>query len=153
MTQTKGVLDAIAAWKKVVEQIPGARLIMAGDGPERERGMLARATARDREVGRMAGVSSPEEEKRRLLAESRVLLAPSREEGWGIAVCEALASGLPVVAYRLPVLDELFDSAYSAADPGQIDDLAARAIAILRDDALGDRPRCPSDGKWRCGTT
>ena len=80
-----------------------------------------------------------EEEKRTILRESRLLLAPSSEEGWGIAVAEALAAGVPVVAYTLPVLDELFGSAYVGTPVGDIDTLAARAVEVLTDDALATR--------------
>jgi glycosyltransferase involved in cell wall biosynthesis len=137
MTHTKGVLDAISAWKKVVERVPAARLIMVGEGPDREKGMLHARTLQIETSVEWPGFVT-EHEKRLLLAESSVLVAPSREEGWGIAICEALASGLPVVAYRLPVLDELFPSAYSAAPLGEINDLAARIVAVLGDDVLSD---------------
>jgi glycosyltransferase involved in cell wall biosynthesis len=33
---------------------------------------------------------------------------PSLFEGWGIAVAEALACGIPVVAYDIPALREVF---------------------------------------------
>jgi glycosyltransferase involved in cell wall biosynthesis len=52
-----------------------------------------------------------ESEKFRLLKSSRVFLMPSRYESWGIVIGEALAIGLPVVAYELeayrPVFGEL----------------------------------------------
>jgi glycosyltransferase involved in cell wall biosynthesis len=39
---------------------------------------------------------------------SKVFLFPSRFEGWGLAVDEALACGLPVVCYNIPALREVF---------------------------------------------
>jgi glycosyltransferase involved in cell wall biosynthesis len=62
-----------------------------------------------------------------------VLVAPSYEEGWGIAVCEALASGVPVVAYRHPVLDEVFGDAYLGIRRGDIDRMADLAVRLLTD--------------------
>ena len=138
MTHVKGVRDAIEAWALVLRRVPDARLVMVGSGPERE---PARALAR--QLGVSAAVEWPgfvsEDEKRRLLNESRLLLAPSREEGWGIAVAEALAGGVPVVAYTLPVLDELFGSSYVGTPVGDVDALAARAVEVLTDDAMATR--------------
>lgn len=44
----------------------------------------------------------PEEEKIAVLKASKVFVFPSYEEGFGIAILEAMACGLPVVAYDLP---------------------------------------------------
>ncbi len=49
-----------------------------------------------------------EEEKYSILSQSRVLALPSKEEGYGIVVQEALTLGVPVVCYKLPALLELF---------------------------------------------
>ena len=49
-----------------------------------------------------------EEEKFRLLKSSRVFLMPSHYESWGIVVGEALACGLPVVAYQLEPYRQIF---------------------------------------------
>jgi len=49
-----------------------------------------------------------EADKNRLLVEARLGLSLSSEEGWGLAVNEYLASELPVVAYDLPVFQEVF---------------------------------------------
>jgi glycosyltransferase involved in cell wall biosynthesis len=63
-----------------------------------------------------------------------VLVAPSYEEGWGIAVAEALASGLPAIAYRLSNLDEVFGDAYIGVAVGDRDGLATELVRLLTDD-------------------
>jgi glycosyltransferase involved in cell wall biosynthesis len=137
MVHTKGVVDAVETWALVRAAVPDATLVMVGVGPEREH-----AAARAEELGIADAVEwrgfVSEDEKRRILSESRLLLAPSYEEGWGISVCEALASAVPVAAYRLPVLDELFDSAYLAAPPGDVAGLAELAARALTDNPFAE---------------
>ena len=137
MARTKGVRDAVKAWSRVRRALPSARLRMVGTGPEREGGIQLAA-----QLGIVEGIEwpgfVPEDEKRRILRESRVFVAPSYEEGWGIAVCEALASGVPVVAYRHPVLDELFGGAYVGVTAGDVEALAEHVIRVLEDDAYAD---------------
>lgn len=135
MTRPKGVADAVSAWAIVTRRFPDARLVMLGEGPEREGGiLLSRKLGIERSIDWPGFV--PEEEKVRLFRESQLFLAPSYEEGWGIAVCEALASGVPVVAYRLPALEELFSGAYCAVDVGDVNALAAQVLALFGDEAL-----------------
>ena len=133
MVRSKGVLDAVEAWAAVVRELPDARLVLIGTGPE-----VGKARARAVRLGIAPSLESrgfvPVEEKLAELAAARLLLAPSYEEGWGISVCEGLASGLPVVAYRLRTLDELFGDAYVPVPVGDVDVLARTAVGLLRDD-------------------
>ena len=138
LVATKGVLDAIRAWARVRAAVPEAKLVIAGEGPER-----SAATALAHQLGIGSAVEFvgfvSEGEKRRLLRESSVFVAPSYEEGWGIAVGEGLASHIPVVAYRLETLDELFPSSYLAAPPGDHEALADLATNVLTDADLAQR--------------
>ena len=52
----------------------------------------------------------PDTEKMALLKEARVVLAPSLFEGFGMVPGEALSVGTPVIAYRLPVLEQNYGS-------------------------------------------
>jgi glycosyltransferase involved in cell wall biosynthesis len=121
---------------------------MVGSGPERAAGVALAQTLGIADAIDWPGFVS-EDEKRRILAESGLFLAPSYEEGWGISVCEALASRVPVVAYRLPVLDELFDSSYLGATPGDTRELAGLAARVLSDQAfaaaLAERGRAAAE--------
>jgi len=64
----------------------------------------------------------------RVLKSSKVFVFPSYEEGWGIAICEAMALGLPVVAYDLPAY-EVFRDAITRISVG---DIRAFSEAVLK---------------------
>ncbi|MET9151848.1 glycosyltransferase family 4 protein [Streptomyces griseoflavus] len=84
-------------WERV-RPVTGGRLVIVGDGPERER------------LERMAGPGVrftghvSEAEKHRLLCEAWLLLHPSAVEGWGLVVTEAAARETPAVAFDVPGL-------------------------------------------------
>ncbi len=92
--RVRTLIDAFAR-----ADVPGARLIVAGDGDDR--GALERHVA---ERG-IAGVEFlgfvSDARKRELLQEAWVLGMPSSKEGWGIVVIEANACATPALAFRV----------------------------------------------------
>jgi glycosyltransferase involved in cell wall biosynthesis len=122
----KGIEDLLATLAFLSSQIKDFRAIMVGDLKNTLAPQIS-AAGLTRHIEFSGYVS--EMEKFRLLKSSRVFLMPSRYESWGIVIGEALATGLPVVAYEIdayrPVFGDLlryvppFDSqafAHSAAD-------------------------------------
>jgi glycosyltransferase involved in cell wall biosynthesis len=75
----------------------------------------------------------PEDQKFAVLKASGVFLFPSYEEGWGIVVAEAMACGLPVVAYDLPAYRATFKRGMVTVPVGSTSDLARTTIALLSD--------------------
>ena len=71
----------------------------------------------------------PDEELARLYRGAAVFAYPSRFEGFGMPVVEALASGVPTVVSSHPSLDEASGEAALRADP---DDAEAFAEALER---------------------
>jgi glycosyltransferase involved in cell wall biosynthesis len=101
----KGIEDLIATLRFLSKEIKNFRAIMVGDLQK----MLAPQVAA---AGLSANVDFSgyvaESEKFRLLKSSRLFLMPSRYESWGIVIGEALATGLPVVAYELDAYRPVF---------------------------------------------
>ncbi len=76
----------------------------------------------------------PAAELREKLARSRALLFPSRSEGFGLPLLEALRAGTPVVASRDAALVEVAGGAALHAEADDLDGLAAHLVSVLEDD-------------------
>ncbi|MFJ4472321.1 glycosyltransferase family 4 protein [Streptomyces sp. NPDC089424] len=88
LCRQKGQDVLLAAWPSVVRRVPGARLALVGDGPDRER-------LRGPEPVLFAG-AVPDAAPWYQAAD--VVVLPSRWEGMALAPLEAMACGRPVVA-------------------------------------------------------
>ncbi|MER5309478.1 glycosyltransferase family 4 protein [Streptomyces sp. NPDC002773] len=84
-------------WERV-RPVTGGRLVIVGDGPERER-LEAMAGPGVTFAGRVS-----EAEKHRLMCEAWLLLHPSLVEGWGLVVTEAAARATPAIGFDIPGL-------------------------------------------------
>ncbi len=134
LNPTKGIFDLPKVWQRVVEKIPEARLVLIGGGEK----WLDELQSQIQKLGlseniEIAGFVS-EEEKLKLLSQSRVFVFPSYEEGWGVAVAEAMAAGLPVVAYNLPSYREVFPDALVVVETGDVVAMSESVLNLLQND-------------------
>jgi glycosyltransferase involved in cell wall biosynthesis len=93
LAEQKGQRDLIAAAPHVLERHPDVRFVVAGDGELREE--LERLA---RPLGDRFTFLGPRDDVPDLLASFEVFAFPSRYEGLCLAVIEAQAAGVPVVA-------------------------------------------------------
>nr|WP_303652884.1 glycosyltransferase [Paludisphaera mucosa] len=96
----KGLDTLVRAWPIVRETFPEARLTLVGEGPERP-GLdrLARELGLAGPAFAMPGPSADVEDE---LRGADLFVLPSTEEGMSIALMEAMALGVPVVASAIP---------------------------------------------------
>ncbi|NDU77034.1 glycosyltransferase [Actinomadura sp. DSM 109109] len=96
LSYEKGVDLLLEAWERVTARHPGWRLHVYGNGPD-EADLRARAAAAGLSGSvEFRGVVSDVEEA---LVEASVFALPSRAEGFPMSVLEAMAYGLPAVAF------------------------------------------------------
>ena len=81
----------------------------------------------------------PESDKFALLKTGKLFLFPSYEEGWGIAICEAMACGLPVVAYDLPAYRNVFKQGMVRVPVGNKKEMAMEVIKLFEDKDYRER--------------
>ena len=126
---TKGLFDL----PEILHSLPDDISIdVIGRAPEVHIARLKRALEKAGVVDRcVLHGFLPEEQVREVLARAGVFISCSYEEGWGISIAEALAMGLPCVAYDLPSHREIFGTAIQRVPIG---DTAAFAKKI--EDAL-----------------
>jgi glycosyltransferase involved in cell wall biosynthesis len=133
LSEEKGIEDLLAA-------AAGLRLVVAGDGPLREK------------VPDALGFVS-QDELAHLYDRAAVVVCPSRREGFGVTCAEAMAHGRPVVASAVGGLTELVEHEVTGLLVPPRDPPALRAAVdrLLADSDL--RARLGSEGKRRVART
>jgi glycosyltransferase involved in cell wall biosynthesis len=134
----KGLHDILPVWEELLKLRPGTTLRLMG-GMSGAEGLWAEIRRRklDRLIAplRADGGFLPPAEYHAALKEARLLFAPSHEEGWGMAVCEAMAAGVPVVAYDLPVYRRIYGTAFAAVPCFDTRAFAETLAQVLNDAA------------------
>ena len=128
--EQKGHRTLLSAFVRVRDSLPNARLLLIGEGGL-ERSLRNYAAALG--IADAVKFRGWVEDVWPLLAKSDVFALPSRWEPAGIAVMEAMAAGLPVVASRVGGLVELIDDRRTGflITPDDPDALARRLVSLL----------------------
>ncbi|MGP5055328.1 glycosyltransferase family 4 protein [Brachybacterium paraconglomeratum] len=115
---------------RVLHDMPGVRLLIVGDGPERD------ALRRDMPRARFAGFRSGTDLAAHV-ASADLFVHPGELETFGQTIQEAMASGLPVIAPRRGGPVDLVTPSRTGwlYTPGMLDELRDRAADLLFDDA------------------
>ncbi len=128
----KGIFDLIKIWQLVCQKRPGARLAIIGQGQKETISRLKKKIRQARLENNIFLLGFlPNDEAFALIAASKVFVFPSHEEGFGIAPLEAQALGVPVVAWHLPIFDEIFPRGMVKINKGDIEKFANAVLDIL----------------------
>lgn len=109
-----------------------AKLVMAGDGPERE---PAEQMCQRLEIGEDVIFLGNYLNIKELLCFSDIFLLPSQAESFGLAALEAMAMGVPVISSNAGGLSEVNQHGYSGflSQVGDTDDMVRNALHITQD--------------------
>ncbi len=130
--QKKGVYDLPAIWEKVLKSFPNAKLVIIGDGPVySDLVKTVKNKALDKNItftGYLFG-----ERKIATIKSAKIFVSPSYEEGWGIAVSEAMACELAVVCYDLSAY-KIFGKDIIKVEVGDKEQMTKSITNLIADD-------------------
>lgn len=129
-TGRKRVDHLIEAFRRVIQMVPDAELVIGGDGPDRARLEKEASGLPVRFLGFIS-----EEQKHALLSSAWLFASPSMTEGFGITWVEANAYGLPLVGYDLD-LDTVNESCSIMVDRNDIRGLSNAMLQLINDEEL-----------------
>jgi len=131
MRPVKRLPDIVRIFAKVLAAVP-ARLVLVGDGPERDAAVREAAalgvSSRVRCLGKVDDVASA-------LRTADLYLLPSQTESFGLSALEAMATGVPVIGTNVGGLPEVVEHGVTGflGEVGDVDGLAQGAIDLLKD--------------------
>ena len=140
LVPSKGVDGLLRSVPRIRALAPGARLLIIGDGPQRLALEQLAGQLGVRPAVHFAGALS---DTRVALSLMRVFVfLPAEQEGFGLALLEAMASGCPIVAVRRGggapwVLDQ--GGVREIVEPGDAEGLAQSIARLLTDQTAASR--------------
>ena len=139
LVPNKGLQDVVRA----IAQIPSARLLVIGDGPER---IVCEKIAEDLQISNRVtflGWLPTQEAVVGAVLTARMFVMNSRSEGGPRNALEAMGCGMPVIVTRVGVMpDVIQDGRNGIFTSGESDDLVHKIGMLMRDEE-----RCAEIGK------
>lgn len=132
LNPSKGIEDLVPIWKIVVKSLPEAKLNIVGGG-EKSNELKLRHAVEKAELSqniKILGYLAKEKVADRI-KESQLFIFPSHEEGFGIAIAEAMACGLPVIAWDLPIYNLHFGQELTQERMGNIEKFADDVVKLF----------------------
>ena len=129
--KVKRIDDVVRIFYGVQQKLP-AKLIMVGDGPERE---IADQLCKDLGIKSKVLFLGNTSDIDRILCFTDLFLLPSASESFGLSALEAMAAGVPVVSSNTGGLPEVNEEGVSGylCPIGDVKAMAEKAIYILED--------------------
>ncbi|MEM9144508.1 MAG: N-acetyl-alpha-D-glucosaminyl L-malate synthase BshA [Bacteroidota bacterium] len=128
----KRIPDVIQVFYKIQQSIP-AKLIMVGEGPEKEGAELLCDTLG---IGQKVLFLGNSNEIDRILCFSDLFLLPSKNESFGLAALEAMINRCPVISSNTGGIPEVNKHGVTGflSDIGDVEDMAQNALRILENE-------------------
>lgn len=138
LSPVKGLDLLLKAAPALLREFPDLRLLLVGDGPAREE--LVRL-AYELKISDRVAICPSVEDTRVPLALLQVFAAPAWREGFGLAIVEAMAAGVPVVATDSGGPAEIIEHGRSGLliRSGDVAGLEEGLRSLLRDPAARER--------------
>jgi len=131
---SKGIFDLVEIWRLVCKNIPTAKLAIIGGGNRQLKDKLINEIRKAKLENNIILMGYMEKkESIETMKSGKIFVFPSHEEGFGIAILEAMCCGLPVIAWDLPIYREVFQDAIIQIKENNIDLFSKEIVELIKD--------------------
>lgn len=132
LNYSKGIFELPLIWERVVNKYPDAKLAIMGQGTDDIVIQLENLISEKKlseNINLLGYVDS--EMVYSLMKKSKIFLFTSHEEGWGMALAEALVCEIPAVVYDLPIFRHLFKKGLNICKMKDVEEMANKVCFLL----------------------
>lgn len=137
--ERKGVYDLLEASTRLAETHSGFQVYLAGDGEVEKVAALVKQKNLEQYIHVLGWVG--EEERAIYLKNADLMVLPSYNEGFPMAILEAMNYGSAVISTRVGGIPEMIDEGVNGfvIEPGDIDGLTGRMQELIEQQALREQ--------------
>lgn len=134
VTTSKGSLDLPIILSKIKLSIPSIHLdIIGAVSPDIQDKLINKFTEYQCQNNyTLHGFVQNQSDVYQIISNSKVIIFPSYEEGWGISLFESVMSQRPVVTYNLPIFEDIFNNKLITVPIGDTSSLAKKTIGLIK---------------------
>jgi len=136
----KGIYDMVKIWKIVNRKRPELQFAWIGEGSKVYRqkitGMIKKERF-DKSFSLLGFIDK--KEVYNILKSADAFVCPDHENGWGLAVCEAMSCGLPVISYNIDIFGEVYKKGFISVDLSDTTSFADQLIEVINNTKLRNR--------------
>lgn len=140
LVPSKGVFDIPFIWKIVTKNIPDAKIYIIGKGENKIKNKIKKIIKKEglQKKVILKGFLNDQQLKN-YFKKSKLFILPSREEGFGIVILQAMQFGLDIVVWNLPILKDLFSDSLHFINRFKYNKYADKVIKLLKKPSLKKR--------------
>lgn len=130
---SKGLYYIAPIWAKVVSKKPNAKLLIIGGMIKQYKSELMNDLKKYNLLGNVIFTDYLNDKSQAIkyVKQSRIGISPSEEEGWGIALFESMACGLPVITWNIDSFEDISTKGMDKVEPYNVNEFASEILRLL----------------------
>lgn len=136
----KGIFDMVKIWSILHKKRPELRFAWIGKGSktyQQKMTYMLKKEGLDKSFSLLGFIEK--KEVYNILKSANIFVCPDHENGWGLAVSEAMSCGLPVVSYNIDIFGEVYKKGFRSVDLFDTANFADQLLQVINDKKLRSR--------------